>query len=230
MPKPSTSGESGPQRGRRTPRISGDDRERAILDAAQRLLQQKPVQDISIDDLTRGVGLSRPAFYFYFSSKTAVVLALLDRMAEAVLAASNQRFEDADGDPVGQWRLAIQASVQTWQEHSAVVVAVSQLRAAQPEISALWTQIMERWVRRITKAIEAERKRGVAPAGLPARDLAIALSLMNERAMLAATMGEEPSLPEDQLVDILAQVWVNAIYLTPTPKAVNSTSKRRPRS
>ncbi|MEV6282793.1 TetR/AcrR family transcriptional regulator [Kribbella sp. NPDC051770] len=204
-------------RSRRTPRVSGDDRERAILDAAQQLLGERPLQDVSIDDLMKSVGISRPAFYFYFSSKAAVVLALLDRMAEASFAATNQRFEDAGGDPYEQWRSAIQASVQTWEEHRAVVAAVAQLRAANPEIRELWAAIMERWVRRITTAIEAERARGAAPAGVPARELAIALSLMNERAMQAGSMGEQPALPPDQLVDILTQVWVNAIYLDPKP-------------
>jgi AcrR family transcriptional regulator len=205
-------------RSRRAPRVSGDDRERAILDAAQRLLGERPLQDVSIDDLMKSVGISRPAFYFYFSSKAAVVLALLDRMAEASFAATNKRFEDAGGDPYEQWRAAIQASVQTWEEHRAVVAAVAQSRAANPEIRELWAAIMERWVRRITNAIEFERERGVAPPGVPARELAIALSLMNERAMQAGSMGEEPSLPKEQMVDILTQVWVNAIYLTPNPR------------
>lgn len=206
--------------------MSGDDRERAILDAAQQLLAERPVQDVSIDDLMKSVGISRPAFYFYFPSKAAVVLALLDRMAEASFAATNERFEDAGGDPFEQWRSAIQASVQTWEEHRAVVAAVAQLRAANPEIQQLWAGIMERWVRRITKAIESERERGAAPPGVPARELAIALSLMNERAMQASSLGEEPSLPAGQMVDILTQIWVNAIYLTPAPRKTTSTRRK----
>ncbi|MFI5735053.1 TetR/AcrR family transcriptional regulator [Kribbella sp. NPDC051587] len=221
--------EPAPKRGRRAPRMSGDDRERAILDAAQQLLQERPVQDISIDDLTRSVGISRPAFYFYFSSKAAVVLALLDRMAEAVLAATHQKFEDAGGDPVKQWRAAIHASIRTWGNHAPVVVAVAQLRAQHPEIRELWTAIMERWVRRVEKAIEADRRCGVAPPGLPARELAIALTLMNERSMLACTIGEDPALPEDRLVDILTQIWVNAIYLDPAPRQLGEASRKEPR-
>src|SRR5918994_7455900 len=71
-------------RGRRASRASGDDRERAILETAERLLEERPLSEISVDDLARGAGISRPTFYFYFPSKDAVVLTIIDRVvAEA---------------------------------------------------------------------------------------------------------------------------------------------------
>src|SRR5207245_10784385 len=69
-------------RGRRAPRVSGDERARAILQTAERLLGERPLRDISVDDLARGAGISRPTFYFYFASKEAVLLALMDRLVE----------------------------------------------------------------------------------------------------------------------------------------------------
>src|ERR1700751_3498859 len=47
-------------RGRRSTRPSGDDRELAILSTAERLLEQRPIADISADDLAKGAGLSGP--------------------------------------------------------------------------------------------------------------------------------------------------------------------------
>lgn len=67
-------------RGRRTARPSGDDRELAILATAENLLEDRPLADISVDDLAKGAGISRPTFYFYFPSKEAVLLTLLDRV------------------------------------------------------------------------------------------------------------------------------------------------------
>src|SRR5262245_44972565 len=69
-------------RGRRTSRPSGDDRQHAILATAEQLLAERDFADISIDDLARGAGISRPTFYFYFPSKNAVLLTLLDRVIE----------------------------------------------------------------------------------------------------------------------------------------------------
>jgi len=80
----SRAGRPAAARGRRAPRPSGDEREHAILATAERLLEQRPLSEISIDDLARGAGISRPTFYFYFASKDAVLLTLLDRVIAEV--------------------------------------------------------------------------------------------------------------------------------------------------
>ena len=82
------SGHSAGARGRRTTRPTGDDREAAILATAEELLGQRPLAEISVDDLARGAGISRPTFYFYFRSKDAVLLTLLDRVVAEADAAS----------------------------------------------------------------------------------------------------------------------------------------------
>src|SRR5271154_4610090 len=91
-------------RGRRSTRPSGDDRELAILTTAEQLLEQRSLADISVDDLAKGAGISRPTFYFYFPSKDAVLLSLLDQMnnkANAALAALGGKLS---GDPATLWR------------------------------------------------------------------------------------------------------------------------------
>ncbi len=60
--------------------------------------------------------------------------------------------------------------------------------------------------------IEFERSRGAAPDGPPAREMAIALVQMNERAQYATLLGEEPSLDRDHVLDVLIEIWLRAIY------------------
>ena len=43
-------------------------------------MQERAFADISVDDLAKGAGLSRPTFYFYFPSKDAVLLTLFERV------------------------------------------------------------------------------------------------------------------------------------------------------
>src|ERR687893_1824515 len=90
---------AGTSRGRRTPRPSGDERQMAILATAERLLEDRTLSEISIDDLARGAGISRPTFYFYFSSKDAVLLALLDRVVEEARASRGDALERHGDDP-----------------------------------------------------------------------------------------------------------------------------------
>src|ERR1700754_1902788 len=91
-------------RGRRSSRPSGDDREAAILRTAERLLEEKPLTEISVDDLAKGAGISRPTFYFYFPSRDAVVLTLFERVIVEADATFEGRAEDYSADPARAWR------------------------------------------------------------------------------------------------------------------------------
>lgn len=208
---------TGRSRGRRTPRPSGDDRQTAILATAERLLEDRTLREISIDDLARGAGISRPTFYFYFASKDTVLLALLDRVVEQAHTAVGDVLNHLADDPRARWREAINAFYEAFRSHRAVTLACAQARATNAEIRQLWATVMEGWVHCITTAIEAERERGAALAGLPARDLAIALYSMNERVLYATFSDDGPTVAEPNVVDVLLTIWLNSIYQTTTP-------------
>jgi AcrR family transcriptional regulator len=55
-------------------------RRRAILDAAEAMLGEMPVADISLRELSRRVGLAKSNVLRYFETREAVFLELLDRM------------------------------------------------------------------------------------------------------------------------------------------------------
>ena len=107
MPAPVS--DSPASRGRRPVRPSGDDRELAILATAERLLAERPLTAISVDDLARGAGISRPTFYFYFPSKEAVLLTLLDRMVAEARGRMGQSVERFAEDPPRWLRAGITA-------------------------------------------------------------------------------------------------------------------------
>jgi AcrR family transcriptional regulator len=202
-------------RGRRTSRPSGDDRQQAILVTAEKLLGQRAFSEISIDDLARGAGISRPTFYFYFASKDAVLLALLDRLVAQADRAASDMLDNLPDDPPARWRGAIRATLDTFREHRAVTLACAQARATNGEVRQLWAAVMEGWVEATTTAIEAERRRGAAPAGIPARQLAIALNSMNERVLYATFSADGPALDESEAVDVLLTIWLTSIYGSP---------------
>lgn len=199
-------------RGRRAARISSDEREAAILRTAEQLLQERSLADISVDDLATGAGISRPAFYFYFPSKDAVVLTLVDRLVEGANEAKEGELDESVADPAAGWRQVIQIFYDVLGAHRAVIRAAVELSATNREARALRSQVTEGWVQGVTERIEDERKRGQAKDGLPARDLATALVQMNESAMLAVFADELPAVSEDRLVDVLCEIWLNAIY------------------
>ena len=207
----------GAARGRRQTRPSGDDREQAILATAERLLVERPLSAISVDDLARGAGISRPTFYFYFASKDAVLLTLLDHVAAEADAATRRAFEAPVPGVREGWRRAIAAYFETFRARRALTLAWAEARSTNAEVRALWAQALEGWVQRCTTAIQAERARGAAPEGVAARDLAVTLNSMNERVLYATFSGDGPAVEESDVVDVLLEVWLCAIYQRAVP-------------
>lgn len=198
--------------GRRSTRPSGDDRELAILATAERLLEQRPLADISVDDLAKGAGISRPTFYFYFKSKDAVLLSLLEPMIAAVDAEFEGAVQRLPADPRRVWRSGIKAFFTTFTSHHGIARAGTEALAASPEFRAMWNGFMAKWIEQTAAMITAERDRGAAPRTIPALDLATSLNQMNERTMMAALAAEAPSVPHDRVVDTLTHIWVGSIY------------------
>jgi AcrR family transcriptional regulator len=199
-------------RGRRPARPSGDDREQAILATAERLLAEKSLAAISVDDLARGAGISRPTFYFYFPSKDAVLLTLLDQVVTEADAAMREVFGAGATGPREAWRRAMTSYYETFRRHRALTLAWAEARSTNPEVRDLWARVFDGWVRRSAAVIEAERARGAAPTGVPARDLAVALNSMNERVLYATFSGDGPAVAETDVVDVLLAVWLGAVY------------------
>jgi AcrR family transcriptional regulator len=200
-------------RGRRSTRPSGDDREQAILTTLEQLLEQRQLADISVDDLAKGAGISRPTFYFYFPSKDAVLLALVEQVINEADGNADAAMGgmDAAVDPADVWK-AINALFSTFGSHRAVTLAGAAARPSNTGVRARWSGFMQKWIDHTSASIETERARGAAPETIPANDLATALNLMNERMMLAAYAAEQPAVAAAQLVDTLAHIWVTSIY------------------
>ncbi len=206
-------------RGRRSARPSGDDRELAILTTAERLLEDRALTDISVDDLAKGAGISRPTFYFYFASKEAVLLTLLDRVVTEADTALEALSTEPESDPEAMWRNGINVFFETFGSHKAVVRAGTSAMPSSAEVRELWSTFMRKWITYTASVIDAERERGAAPDTLPSEELATALNLMNERTLFAAFVGEQPCVPEAHVLDTLVHIWVNSIYSPPGPIA-----------
>ena len=199
-------------RGRRAPRPSGDDRELAILDTAIRLLDERQEHEISVDDLAKGAGISRPTFYFYFPSKDSVLMTLLERVISEVDAAWDRLVVNPPQSRNEFWRAGIALFFESFGAHKEMSRAGYAVRARVPEAYDMWATAMQRWIDRTAGSIEAARARGMAPVTLPAMEIATALNLMNERVMVASFADDRPAVPADHVVDTLVHIWISSIY------------------
>lgn len=207
-----TAGQTRAPRGRRSARPSGDDREAAILATAQRLLETRKFADISVDDLAKGAGISRPTFYFYFRSKEAVLLSLLDPLIKRADSGFDNAVESMPADPQRAIRRGIEIFFDSFGSHPAAARAGTEALKSSPEFKEFWAGLMQKWIAATASLITAERERGAAPDTIPALDLATSLNLMNERTMMAALSDEQPGVAPEKVVDTLTHIWLNSIY------------------
>lgn len=198
-------------RGRRPSRPSGDDREQAILATARRLLEERAFAEISVVDLAKGAGLSRPTFYFYFPSKEAVLLSLLDPLIQHADTGLSD-ISAVPADPRRAFQDGIDTFYSAFASDPVLTRAGAEAISTNPEVRALWSGFMQKWIDQTAALIAAERGRGAAPDTLPARELATALNQMNERAMIAAISQEAGAVPAARLVDTLTHIWMTSIY------------------
>jgi AcrR family transcriptional regulator len=196
---------------RRTPR-KGDLTEQAILDTAERLLAERPLSEIAIDELARGAGISRPSFYFYFESREAILRALSERMSEALYRSSQVWLRRADESPAEAIRRALEANVVLWREHAPVLRATLQASERDAELRRFWDDVWRRFVDATAEQIERERAAGLAPPTPAARPLASALITMNHQSFYQASLSRRPAKAYRELVDVLVTVWLRSIY------------------
>jgi TetR/AcrR family transcriptional regulator, ethionamide resistance regulator len=196
----------------------GDLKERAILATCERLLSERPLREIAVDELAAGADISRPSFYFYFESKNAVLRALVGRVADEMYAEAEGWLEHEDDSPEVTVSRSIGAAAQQWRDHGPVLRAAVQTWGSVPELRAFWEDVVRRFVKQSAARIAEERESGTAPPGPDPEALAKALIWMNERCFYTSSLGADPSLDDDELVPTLTAIWLRSIYATFTPQ------------
>jgi len=195
--------------GRRRRPSRGDLKEAEILDYAWELLGHKAVGEVTVEELAKGVGISRPTFYFYFESRDAVIRALAERVADGLLATA----EITADDPAGVIRARVAAYMQRWRTEGRVLRAMVPLYESDAGHKAFWDDISGKLVDAITASIEAEREEGRALPGPPAsRSLAQAMVAMLWRSGYELSLTPPSADADEEVVETLTAVCRRAIY------------------
>ncbi|MBB3727593.1 TetR/AcrR family transcriptional regulator [Nonomuraea dietziae] len=186
---------------RRRGMTKGDRRERAIVETAKELLQSVPPGQITVDRLAAGAGISRSSFYFYFDSKSAVLDALLDEIAQEMEEAARGWLDGAGDDPAAL-RKALGVSARLWREHGSLLRPA--LLGEDEEFAGFRSRVVEGYIGQAAARIGRERAEGRAPEGPPQDGLARALVRMK-----FAVLAEDQSA---QAIETCAVVITRAIY------------------
>jgi TetR/AcrR family transcriptional regulator, ethionamide resistance regulator len=198
------------------PRVHGgdSDTEQAIFAATEELLASVPLQDLSVAQIIERAGVSRATFYFYFSSKYAVVTGLLARVMDEIYEVMQPFIRREVGSVAEEpLRKSLTAAAQVWSTHRASLRAVMEHWHAVPELRELWLDVVNRFASGLAVDIDRERKAGVAADGLDSAMLGSALIWGTERCFHVAGLGVDEDLPNEQaIVEPLLALWLGTIY------------------
>ena len=76
------------------------ERERRIVKAAEKLFARKGYAEVAMEDVAARAGLAVGTIYNYFPSKSALLLAIIGRESESLLARGRKILDDPPRDPV----------------------------------------------------------------------------------------------------------------------------------
>lgn len=187
--------------------------EQAVFDAAERLLEDTSLQDLTVAQILKGAGLSRANFYHYFANKYDVLVALVSRVFDQSYGEDAPWAASPGRDRAKQMGSSLAHTLEMWSDHGAVICAVIEHMHSQPAVGAAWQRMFARFVDTVTEQVRFERESGRAPEGAPADMVATLLVGAVERAFYVSSRGLDPRLPSvADVADSLRAVNEAAIY------------------
>ena len=193
------------RRRRRTPEAA----RREIIEAAQSLLRERPFRDLTVDEVMRRTGLSRPSFYVYFRDRHELVLRVVQHVSAELFTMANRWYQGV-GSGVELQRQALEGVIGVYEEHGAVLRALADAAADDPEVESAWTGLIQSFIDATAQHIEREVRAGRVTAINP-HETAKALIWMNER-YLYLSYGAETPVPREIVLDTLTTIWNRAVY------------------
>ena len=193
------------RRRRRTPEAA----QREIIEAAERLLRERPFRELTVDEVMRRTGLSRPSFYVYFKDRHDLVLRLVEQLGAELLAMADRWFT-GEGEGSQLIHAALEGAIEVYAEHSAVLRALADAAVDDRDVEAAYGSLVQGFVDATADRLQEEVARGEI-AALDAEETAKALIWMTERYLYHAFGAERP-VPLGRCVQTLTAIWSRALY------------------
>ena len=194
-----------PARRRRQP----EEAEREILDAAEALVRDLPLPEVTVARIMAATTLSRNSFYVYFRDRYDLIARLVERLraeADATMAA----FADPAAPPEAG-RTALAAAARLYVDHGELLRALYEAAAHDDSAAQAWAAFAAPSETATTARVRAEMRAGRI-AGIDPEATVRALIAMNRACFFNQLVGR-PEADVDALVDVLHTIWMRALYL-----------------
>jgi len=172
-----------PSSGARAPRVASGNARRRILDAAARLLRDRPFSALTVGDLMREAGLTRTVFYRHFDDLPQLAPELLPDAGDPLVDRVRRAGERSAAEIVEQM---VDGLVALYAEHGPLLLAIDDAARADPAVAARLDVALVGPRRLITDLL----RRAPHPPPKPAESAQLLMAAHN--AYLLATFGAQP--------------------------------------
>ncbi|MFC4532955.1 TetR/AcrR family transcriptional regulator [Sphaerisporangium dianthi] len=187
----------------------GDQRERALLDAARVIFRDKPFGQVTIDELASAAGIARSGFYFYFESKQAVLAALCDQ----VIGENDKEMAEwlaSDGLDREALRRGMAGALARWRVEGRWMREAFHNPDPGPEVLQIRERLTADGCSAVSRRIERDARAGLTVDGPPALLASMVLNLrISTLADAFANPGEHT---DDELLDTLTDATLRLLY------------------
>ena len=197
---------------RETRRRRHEETRAEIVRAAVGLAGDGSFKDLTVDEIARAAGVSRPAFYLYFRDKGELLLAAVEEV-------SHELYEQADlwwhgeGEPAALVREAVGGVARVYSENAGVMRVATEVSTYDEPVREFWIRLVGRFADATADHIRADQEAGRVRSGLDADATADALVWMTERCCyIHLARGESDAAA---VTAALLPVWLGALYGTP---------------
>jgi AcrR family transcriptional regulator len=198
-----------PAIGSRRGPTKGDQREMALLDAAREVFRQKPISQVTIDELAGAAGIARSGFYFYFESKQALLAALVDQ----VIGENDEEMAEflaSEGIDRGALRRGLGRSLARWLVEGRWLREAFITPCPGPEMLQVRERLMANGCTAFRARIEKDLRAGLQVSGPPEL---VATMVMNLRIMtFSDAYGDPGAYDHDDLLDSLTDAILRLVY------------------
>lgn len=174
-------------------------RDKLIAAALDLLADGTPFAEVSIEQIVRAAGLSRPTFYTYFRDKRELVLDLGAALMDDIAVAADPWLRDGQGDI----RDTLAGVLDAFRRHRPTLGALVEAATYDAEVNAFWHALHQRFLDTAAARLQANDPQ-LPPAHAHAR--AFALVWMTERTFTEHLMGDA-GVDEAALLDEVAGFW-----------------------
>src|SRR3954454_7408519 len=128
----------------RTQRLPAVERRRRIEEAAAKLFARRGFKAVTVEEIVREAGVTKPILYRHFESKQELCIALLERVRDELIGAPLGKFAPGADDPRAQREVMLDAWLEYVELHPDAVRLFLTPITSDPVIAAVQHELFGR--------------------------------------------------------------------------------------